>query len=284
MNRRRYLGSAASALGLAVAGCLERGGAAASGATGTDDGTTSDETTPEGTTFAGVEVSDVTVTPELVAMNSPDSIGTYGDRDEQYVVATVSADVSNAPEYGAFELDVDGTAHAADGDVGGMSGRLWEFEAAYGVDAAAEGWVAFTVPKPLDTESAAISWPGGDHALDPSAVDRLSRPPTALEIREFAAPESVEVGEEASLSVTVENVGDVGGTFVGALNRVGPWVAYAPQAALSLDVPAGETATWEYGHTPNERHVDHDDEALSMRFHLDWRGERKTREVEIETE
>jgi hypothetical protein len=289
MNRRRYLGSAANVLGIAAAGCLERGGPADDSTRRGDEPTTDDnETTAEGTTFSGVEIGDVTVTPELVAMNSPDSIGTFGGRDEQYVMATVSSRGSNIPEYGALELDAGGTAYAADEDAGGTNGYLWEFESPYrsryGDDGATRGWAVFPVPKPLDTETAAITWPGGERPLDSDAVDYLARPPTEFEIREFAAPDSVDVGEEATVSVTVENAGDVDGTFVGALNRVGPWVAYAPQAAISLDVPTGDTATWEYSHTPDERHVDHDDESLTMRFNLDWRGERVTREITVETE
>lgn len=284
MNRRRYLGSVAGTLAIAAAGCLERVGSAAGGATGTED----EEMTTDGTTFSGVEIGEVTVTPELVAMNSPDSIGTFGGRDEQYVAATVSSQGSNIPEYGAFELDAGGTAYAADEDAAGTNGYLWTFDSPYQTrydpERSTRGWAVFAVPKPLDAESAAISWPGGDRPLESIAVEYLRRPPTEFEIREFAAPDSVEVGEEATVSVTVENAGDVDGTFVGAVNRVGPWIAYAPQAAISLDIPAGETATWAYSHTPDERHVDHDDEALAMRFHLNWRGGRSTREITVETE
>ncbi|WP_323190686.1 hypothetical protein [Halostella sp. PRR32] len=282
MNRRRYLGSAASALGIAVAGCLDQAGSASDDTNDSDD-----ETTPDETTFAGVEVGNVRATPELVAMNTPDSIGTFGDSDEQYVVATVSAEGSSAPEYGAFELDAGGTTHSPDEDAGGMNGHLWTFESPYqtrfGSNDSTEGWIAFTVPKPLDGESAAITWPGGGRSLDSDAVDYLARPPTEFEIREFTAPDSVEVGEEATVSGTVENVGDVDGTFVAARNRSGPWVAYTPDGALSIDVPAGETATWERSHTVDERHLDREDgDNLSMRFHLRCRSDDLTRKVNVE--
>lgn len=275
MNRRRYIGTAAAALGLATAGCLGRGESGVG--TTADDETTDGETTDEPP--ADVTLSDVTVTPELVAADSPDSIGTFGDRDEQYVVATAAAEGSPAPERGSFALEAGGESVGATETVGSRS-RVWGYDEQYGSGDATEGWIAFVLPKPLDAESAAITWSGGGRDLSTAAVERLGRPPTDFAVREFAVPETVTLGETATVSVTVENVGETDGTFVGAVNRIGPLVAYAPETAVSLEVAAGETATWEYDHEVTDRGVERDAEDITMRFALDWRDDHLTRTID----
>lgn len=281
MNRRRLLGVLAGTT--ALGGCLGRDGSGPAttdrNATTTTDrdatnGTTTDATT---TRDADVTVRDVTATPALVGLNSPDSIGTFGDRDEQFVVGTVAAAGSATPGRDAFALDADGETYGPVDDVG-VSRRLWEHGLPYGRKP--EGWVAFSVPNPLDAERVAVTWPGGEHALDEAAVGRLARPPTTFELREFAAPEPAEYGDPVTVTLTVENVGDADGTFVGALNRSGPRVAYTPEEAIALDVAAGETATREFTHTPTR----HGDEDRSMRFYLVWRGGRLSRSVDVTTD
>ncbi|WP_135821059.1 hypothetical protein [Halostella litorea] len=279
MQRRRLLGALTVGIG-AFGGCLSRldGGDAA------DDTNDDTDTTTDGDDGSddGVRVTDATVTPAVVAANSPDSIGTYGDRDEQYVLATVEADDLQAPPPDEFALAAGGSEYPATTEVGYTS-RLWERDSPYGEDAGFEGWLAFRLPKPLDADAPAVAWEGSEHALGDDAVAELARPPTDWEITEFATPDAVALGEEATVSLTVENVGDADGTFVGALNRVGPWIAYAPETAVTLDVAAGETASWEFGHTVDERHGS-DAAERAMRFHLQWRGDQLTREVTVEME
>lgn len=277
MRRRRLLGAFSAGVG-AFGGCLSRlDDERALGDDATDRTDTSDDAND------AIEVTDATVTPAVVGANSPDSMGTYGDRGEQYVLATVAADDLQAPPPDEFALAAGGAEYPARTEVGYTS-RLWEREEPYGEDAGFEGWLAFRLPKPLDVDGAAVTWDGGEYALGDDAVAELARPPTDWEVRSFTAPDAVALGEEATVSLTVENVGDADGTFVGALNRVGPWVAYTPQAAVSLDVAAGETATWEFGHTPQEQYADGDASEREMRFHLQWRGDKLTREVTVEME
>ncbi|WP_121822427.1 COG1470 family protein [Halostella salina] len=275
MQRRRLLGALTAGIG-AFGGCLSRldGDATDRTDTTTDSG--------DGSTD-GVRVTDVTVAPALVGANSPDSVGTYGDRDEQYVLATVAASELQAPPPDEFALAAGGEAYRARTEVG-YGSRLWERDEPYGEDANFEGWLAFRLPNPLDADEVAIGWEDGEHVLGDDAVAALTRPPTAWKVREFAAPDSVALGEEATVSLTVENTGDADGTFVGAVNRVGPWIAYAPQTATSIDVAAGETASWEFSHTVDEDRAGGDADERSMRFHLHWRGEKLTREVTVEME
>ena len=80
--------------------------------------------------------------------------------------------------------------------------------------------------------------------------------------------------------MTVENVGDVDGRFVGALNRVGPLVASASEAAVVLEVGTGGTERWTFGHDLDERPGGREDP--TMWLHLLCDDERVTREVDVD--
>jgi len=270
-TRRSILATVAAVAG---AGCI--------GSTA-DPGTPSDTTTSERPTTtttasetADVTVSEVTVSPGVVIRTSPDSIGVSGAGDEQFVVATVAADGTPAPDRSAFALETAGKAFGPAEGVGGLGGRLWRRGDPY--EDGSAGWIAFVVPKPLDVEQASLTWPGGTYVLNDTALTRLARPPTSFEVRTFSAPDSVRVGEDAALEVTVENVGTADGTWIGALNRSGPSVAYFPEATISLNVPAGETGTWTYTNAPDDRHGDG---TGTMTFRLGSRGDSRSRSVEV---
>lgn len=255
MNRRRLLATTAALA--STAGCLGIG-----------------NSKPEAT---NLDVTDVTVTPELVAMNSPDSIGTYGDRDEQFMFATVEGGETPTPEYDEIEFEADETYAPMDAPPG-ENPFLRGWDAQYeGTDA---GWVGFRLPKPLDATDAAITWPGGEHALDDGQAEVLAREPVDFEIDSFEAPDSAAGGEGVTTTLTVENVGSVAGTFVGAVNRVGPLIAYTPVEAITLDVPAGETATWEYTYKLD----DSDDVAgRELQLNVNWRGGSQWITVDVES-
>lgn len=291
MERRRLLGTLAAGVA-GFGGCLNREGSdpGRTSGDGTLAGPNDEQSTEKGTPgesastdgldeYADVTVGSVTVTPELVGLNSPDSIGTFGDRHEQFVLTTVTAEGASAPDPDTFTLEADKATHApADSHV--RAGLLWDRGGPYtGED---DGWLAFKIPNPLEADTVALTWPGGERALTGSPVTRLRRPPASFEIREFTVPASAQPGEDVTVALTVENVAPAEGTFVAALNRVGPLVAYAPETAVSFDVPAGETTTWEYKRAVPERDVRGRDE-LSMQFNLDRRGTSLTRTVEIET-
>ena len=250
-----------------LAGCLTDSAGSDPG-TRTDTETSTETTEPYATTETfDVAVDEISVAPELVAPNSPDSIGTFGERDEQFVVAQCSADGSPKPARTDFSLVAGDDSHTPI-DIRRRTGTpnsIWDDDGY----ADATDYLVFSLPKPLDADEVTLRWPGGERALTDDAVERLARPPTDFAVREFSAPESVESGEEITLTVVVENTGDVDGTFVGALNQIGPQVAYAPVAGLSLDAEAGESATWTRTFTPS---LGSSGDSRSMRLRMDRRG------------
>lgn len=279
MKRRRLLGAAAGCCSLG--GCLSQAGSDPETAMNDtdEDGTTTDTSTT--TDYGDALVRDVTVTPELVAANSPDSIGTFGAQDEQFVVATVAAEGLPAPPRDAFALDAGEESYSPSKDSAGMNYRLWNDNRPYGEST--EGWIAFSASKPLDAEAVTITWPDSEHALNDDAVAQLTRPPTEFEVREFAAPDSIAYDESVTVTLTVENVGDTDGTFVGAFNRSGPSIAYTPEEAISLDVAAGETASWEYTNAVGDRSTEAGGDDPTMRFLLNWRDGDRSQSIAIET-
>lgn len=236
--------------------------------------TTTDTPTPTPTTTvspdSSLSVGSVTVWPQIVGLSSPDSISTYGARDEQFVLATVGGD---GPAYDEVELRVGETTTYSTTELpwgAGVDslytsrGRVTKYA---GSDA---GYLLFSVPKPLDADVARIEWDETENAPGSTAATQhsrdlpadvppvLARSPTAFEIRSFDKP--ADGGD--TLEVTVANVGDVAGTFVGAVNRSGPEVAYTPVTVIRLDVEPGATAT----ETVDE---DFGGEAT---YEMDWRG------------
>lgn len=272
MRRRTLLGAAGAGLG-ALAGCLDR---IAGGGVGTGNGTGTDEES------AGIRVLDalgVTATPEVITMDD-DSIDVTGERDEQFLIAPVGTDEDVAPAVAEFALETGSESYRPPEDLT-RTRSLWNYERPYDPERSDTGWIAFALPNPLPVEegSAAITWPGGEYALDDANVAELARPPADFEVREFAAPATVENPETVALSLTVGNASEAAGTFVAALNRVGPRVAYTPEATVRLDLDPGETAVWEH-----EYRVSTTGDDAEVRFHLHWRGGDETREVAVETE
>lgn len=244
--------------------------------TPSSNGTTEPESSSDTTATGDVTVSDVSVTPGVVARDSPDTIDVYGERDEQYVLVRLAVERSPTPETDAFALQTDERTYTVDSSVGGMGGELWDLGEPY--ENGSSGWIAFVLPKPIETGDAKFTWPGGTHPLTEDHVAAVGRPPTSFEVQEFSAPESIRTDEDADLTLTVENTGDVHGTWVGALNRSGPSVAYIPEVAISMDVEAGETATWEYTNTPDDRFGTMEG---SMDFKLRWRDGSLFRTVDV---
>ncbi|WP_436908449.1 hypothetical protein [Halosimplex marinum] len=294
MDRRDLL-AALAAGAVAVPGCLGESNGGGDGSpsatpTETPTGTAPSGTTPEtpngspGGTDSGTDsgavadlVDEAFVVPELVAPNSPDSLGVYGDRGEQYVVVLLAGDPGTAPAVGDIELVAGGETYPATTEVGNQAWTLFDHGTPYLPDRDAfDGWVVFRLPKPLAVDAAAVSWPGGDYPLVADALAALARPPASFEVRSFDAPDAVPVGERFTLSLTVENTGDADGTFVGAVNRNFP--AYAPVASVRLPVAAGERATWE--RTVEAGTIDN--EGGQLRLWLYWRDDAADREVTVD--
>jgi hypothetical protein len=284
-TRRRTLRALGATLaGTALAGCLS------------DDESTDDPSGDNGD--SGVSVQEVTATPAVVTLNSPDSYGTYGGRNEQLIIANISVESPGDHPASSFSVEASGEQYEVTTKIG-RQGRLETFGDAYepnagssptasasatddGETGPSSGWIAAYVPKPLDADSATLTWDGGEYTVGDSVLERLNRPPASFDVT-FEAPETATVGETVTATVTVENTADVDGTFVGAINRVGPRIAYAPETEVRLDTEAGETAEWEYTHSLDSSELD-EMEDPSMDIHLVWRDNSTVRTVDIESE
>jgi len=299
MNRRAFIG--ALAIGAAgLGGCLAESDGSGDGpddgprtVPGTDEATETDGRTPtsdrSGTTEPGADepsnggetvtgefVEELFAVPELVALNSPDSFGVYGDRDEQFVVGRLNAGGGAAPAVEDIALAVDGETYSVETEIGYGPWALFDYDGPYDPADGAQGWVLVSVPNPLDADDAALTWPGGEAAVPESERAKLSRPPTDFAVRSFDAPEAVDEGEGVEATLTVANTGDTDGVFVAAVNRSGPRVAYAPESAVQLSVPAGETRTWTYEHTVEWEDMETE---RPMRVHVRWRDDSLNREI-----
>jgi hypothetical protein len=281
-TRRRVLGAFGTSMATAVtAGCLSDGGPGDGTPEGRDtpnDGTPIDATPTDASD--DVTVRDATVRPEVVTLDSPDAYGTFGARDEQYLVVEVAVASPDARPPSAFAVETPGGTYDVTTEAGvERTGHLAGFGRAYDRSDDGTGWLVALLPKPLDAGSVALTWKGGEHVFGASVRERLAQPPARFEPT-LDAPSAASVGDDVTATVTVENTADVDGTFVGALNRAGPLVAYAPEADIALEVLAGGTVEWTFTHTLDDPEA----EGRPMRFHLEWRDGNPSREVQVEEE
>ena len=245
MYRRSLL--ALGAAGLAsVAGCASGDSRPDDGATGdqtptaTPDPTPTDTPTPEPATVERVSMAGLQ--PAYIALVSPDSIGVYGDSAGQSLFLSVTPGPANPPARSAFAFELDGSTAAPVAE----TPRVWRrSEGQFGEAYTAEtgGWLLFDLPATAENpDSAQLTWPGGSWQLPASVRQRLASENPTFDVT-VTAPETIPLGEQPAITVTVENTSSVPGTFLMAVNRVGPHIAYAPEAAVRRLLDSGETAT-----------------------------------------
>ncbi|WP_410765137.1 hypothetical protein [Haloferax sp. DFSO60] len=267
-SRRALLGAGATFLA-SLAGCL--GPVHEFGSTETTNTTTTTpttETTESPTPSYDVDVNSISVVPELVAFDSPDSTSTVGDRDEQFVVADVASADHYGPGFEEFELVYDGEVfHPVTGEENGRYYRQWPRSGGK-YTPGASGTLVFRLPKPIESESVALGWPGGSYELDSNSVSKLTRPPAEFLVHGVSAELRDDGLANVDVEIEVRNISSTAGTFVGALDRVGPNVAYTPEEAVVFEVPAKDTATWSHTF---ELPLPASDEYSRASFILDWR-------------
>jgi hypothetical protein len=286
MRRRSVLAALATGTA-ALAGCTEQVLDNNDGPEPPDDPQTpapngDDEKTPDSKpeTDASVSVEHVTALPEVVALDSPDSIGTFGNRSSQYLIARIEVDDGKLTRQD-LQLTAGDVTYQPVTQIGEHQRALWQSGEFYFQTEDDAGIVVFEMPKPLSeagSDDVALSWPGGSQALGKNIRTRLARKPTSFVVS-VDASEEASMESPAELSVTVENTGDVPGTFVGALNRIGPLIAYAPIESIILTVPPGEQETWDHTFTLDREKVE--DGQDSFEFRVKWRDGSETRTVEI---
>ncbi|MFC6723102.1 hypothetical protein ACFQE1_01580 [Halobium palmae] len=237
----------------------------------TTDARTSSVTTgtPDPTTnTADLSVENIVTTPALIGPNSPDSIGTYGESNEQFLIGTARTPGPSVPNRSSITVEAMESLYSPEEPGEYVNwGDYWVNGERF--PATAEETLLYTLPRPLETDKIAINWSGGHQTLDEDVVDRLTRPPAELEVTKFSTPDSVTSGEKVTLTLEVENVGSTSGIFVGALNRVGPQVAYTPVTGVTFELEGGESTTWTHSYTP---FTDASSEERRMSFNMHWRG------------
>lgn len=264
MKRRTFLATAGSGLAGAVglAGCLNVGGTGAGDGTPagdagptatptdaptttTDRGSTTAETPPtdEPTTTTGERgTADVTVRSlhlqyGLVTPSSPDSIGTW-NTDTPYLMALVAVD-GDLPR-SEFTLAV-GDRRVDPAEQTRIYRTAWGDYQWY-ARGRPGGVLAFELPTGDPDGSMRLTWPGGDRSVDEGIGPRLAAGPPQFSAS-LSLPETHEGLDAPPVEIEVTNEDDVPRRFLGALNRVGPMIAYAPIARVSEMVSPGETTT-----------------------------------------
>lgn len=278
MQRRALLASAAGSIA-ALAGCIDS--LNDTGDLPTEQSPRNDtptDTPTETDAEASVTVSSVVHQWGYVVPSSPDSIGVMST-DTRYVVAEV------AVEGGTLERDefawTDGSSEVRPTVLDEFYRTDWGDDQWYerGRD---RGLLLFELPEDPAADAPRLQWPGGGWDADESLVGQLSAPrPTmsaSLSLRDASAGAT-----DRTVEIAVTNESEHAGRYLGALNRVGPLIAYTPVARVSALVGAGETKTltvdddWtEYTATEGS------DGTASVTYHLDDADGGDTLEVELD--
>lgn len=224
--RRRHL--------LAVGGA---GLAALAGCTGTGDPV--GDSTPD----ARASVSFQALQTGLVALTTPDSIGVVND-DSQYLRFEATAEGSDPPEAGAFELRFAGETHTVVGLERREEFRRYGLEASPYSAESGEGELLFELPGSATDGDARLTYPRGEWSAEAALAERLASPVPSM-AASLSVPDDAEPGAGLPVTITVENQGDVAARFIGGLNRTGPAVASTPVARVSTAAEAGATTRVE---------------------------------------
>ena len=209
---------------------------------GTEGGTPADATPTDRTpaqrtpaVSADVTVESLELQYGVVVPTTPDSIGV--DRvGTPSVLAAVDVNGELPPSEFAVEV---GDRSFEPTRIDRLYCTSWGGEEYYG--GSGRGLLLFELAVGASGD-ARLTWPDGEHSLDAAAGARLDRGPPAFSAS-FDLPETHEGTEAPTVGIEVTNEGDAPARFLGALNRTGPLVAYAPVARVSELVEAGATAT-----------------------------------------
>lgn len=281
MRRRSLLAGVAGGL-TALTGCTDTvpgSDTATPTATPTAEPEPPESPTPTETPTAEVTVEELLVQYGLVTPNSPDSIG-LRDPDTPYVVASVRVDGTLPRDAFALRAGDESVAPATTDDPDGFDRfyrTSWGDDEWYDADRGS-GLLPFEPPSGA-VDRLRLTWPGGERTLGDAAGERLGGPPAFT--ASIAAPETYATGTP-SIAVEVTNEGDRPGRFVGALNRVGPMVAYTPVARLGELVPAGGTVSipvpvgWGL---PSDDRIGDDEPDVT--YHLDYAGGEDSADIRL---
>jgi len=277
MRRRALLASVGGSLA-ALAGCIDSLNDTGDLPTEQSprDGTPSESPT-ETDAAASVTVSSVVHQWGYVVPSSPDSIGVM-KTDTRYVVADV------AVEDGPLDRD---TFAWTDGESEVRPTVLEEF---YRTDWGEDQWyeggrdrglLLFELPDDPAADAPRLEWPGGGWDADESLVGQLSAPRPTMNAS-LSLRDATDGSTERTVEIAVTNESDHEGRYLGALNRVGPMIAYTPVARVTGLVGAGETETLTVADDWMEYTVSEDgDGSASVTYHLDDADGGDTLEIDV---
>jgi hypothetical protein len=209
----------------------------------TDDRAPTDSSADDATSSA-TPAGDPDVTVESVVLQhgyatptSPDSI-VVTDADQAYLVVDVAVDGSLARE--DLVLEIPDRTYTPETDLR-LYRTEWGSETDY-ADGRDRGLVVFAPGLAGEGVDVRIAWPGGARSVEGDVRESLGRPAPTMSAA-LAMVTEHEGTEAPPVEIEVTNESDRQGRFLGALNRVGPRVAYAPIARVSGPFDAGETRT-----------------------------------------
>jgi hypothetical protein len=263
-SRRRYLALLGAGLA-ATAGCLSDGDGGATDTQPHDTtrppttDTTAPPTTTHGTTrgpgtttgdpVEGVTVSDLGVVKAGAYYAWPYSTEVYAPPGKQFVVASVRMPGGRTAPGFSFRAAGETYQPGIDGvDSPGWAGSTFAGREGGLVAGQHEGsgYLAFTVPSPIDAADPRIRLDAEDRAwpLPDAARERLATPSPSFRLDGFEAPDSVERPHSVDVSLTVTNTSDVDGRFVAGLHWPTNVVADDDEThVLRQDVAAGASST-----------------------------------------
>lgn len=212
----------------------------------------------------------------FVTPGSPDSIA-VSHGATQYLVATVQVEGSLARDDFALHIGDDVSEPTTEERLYRI---VWGDDEWYERDRR-HGLLVFRIPRDA-SGTPRLTWPTDDEPLANKLETPIGGSPPRFSAS-FDFPNTYDGTEAPPLVLELSNEGARTGRFLGALNRVGPRVAYTPVDEVSEVVPASTTETVtvrdSWTGTPSEDRIGDDDP--DVRYHLDHGDGEATAEIRL---
>lgn len=242
MRRRAFVALCGGTLAT-TAGCLESPSSAEGGTAATSNRTGSTPTTTAG---PRASVSLLSYQPGVLKRSTPETLGVFSDAETANAFFEVSLGAS-ADSAGRldFELRFDGETYrqetAPGRDVRVADGDQDRVPYNSGLDS---GWLLYELPAAGDAAALRLSGPGTEWQPNETVRRRFATQGPDLAV-DVDAPETIDPGDEPTISVTVRNDESVPGRFLATMDRNVPGESERGLGYESRLVPANEATTWE---------------------------------------
>lgn len=212
----------------------------------------------------------------FVTPASPDSI-TVMNTSTQYLIAAITVEGSLARDELTLNIG-DGVYESTTEER--LYRVVWGSDQWYEQDST-HGLLMFEISQEA-TGTPRLTWPGGEELLADKLDIPIGGPPPTFSAS-FDLPETYEETEAPPVVITVSNEGEKRGRFLGALNRVGPRIAYTPVGEVRDVVPGGETVDITVSDSwtgmPDEDRIG--DEEPDIRYLLDYADGEDSAEIRL---